>query len=313
MEPAEIIKACMERGILVSSEDLKRMEAGLELDKFIASKQQPQAQPQEEPKTGKTTYRARRAKPKDTMTPGDLMEQYKNRYEAIKGMLLSKTSAISIGNARDSAASVSLIGMVKQLIESGFVLEDVTGEIEVVCDGSRPIEEDDVICVRGPVKNGRMFCKDMIYPDVPLLRPIGRIESTLLLLPKPGKPAATADMVLSTEPVETGAKNIVLDSSPSHLSIYKDGKVNVLFYKTGNGTSQQDAINMLKKRLLKKPGGLLVDGDAFLIEPVPDIFWVSGKGQDWIETYKGVTIVHTPDSSEKQVLIDLKTREAKLI
>ncbi len=310
MGPGEIIKACMERGLLVSGEDLKRIEAGMSIDELLASKQtQPNEVPKGEEKPAKITCRLRRARPKGMITPNEILEQHKSKYDTIKGMLLSKTSAVSVGNVRDSAASVSIIGMVKRVAEGGFTLEDVTGEMDVVCE-SKGIDDGDVICARGPVKNGRMSCRNVLYPDVPLLRPIGRIEASMLLIPAAGKPAASADIVISTEPTETESKNIVLDSNPSHLSIHKDGKVNVLFYKTEGEVSQQDAINMLKKRLLKKPHGMLADGGAFLIEPVPDIFWIVGKGQDWIETYKGVTIVH---SAEKQAFIDLKTREAKLI
>ncbi len=312
MNTEEIIKACMERGLLVSSEDLKRIEAGMSIDELLASKEQERQMQHEEKKPAKTTCRVRKARPKGKITPSEILEQHKNRYDAIKGMLLSKTSAVSVTNVRDSAASVSIIGVVKRSTKSGFALEDVTGEMDVACE-SRDIEDGDVICCRGPVRNCRMSCKNVIYPDVPLLRPIGRIEASMLLIPSSTRSAEKADVVISTSPIETEAKNIVIDSNPSHLTIYKDGKVSVLCYKTEEETNQQDAINMLKKRLLKRPRGVVADGDAFLIEPVPDIFWIIGKGQDWIETYKGVTIVHSAENSERQAFIDLKTREAKLI
>ena len=313
MDAEEIIRACMERGILVSGEDLKRIEAGLGVEDFIASKTQPVRSDVEDVKSGKLTHRLRKAR-QETITPADIVEQEKNRYEAVKGMLLSKTSAVSISNARDGAASVTLIGVVRQKGESGFVLEDFTGEIGVVCDGGKNVDEDDVISVRGAVKNGKLACKDVIYPDVPLLRPIGRIEASLLLMPKSAKQAAVADVVLSATPTETEAKNIVIEASPSHLNLYKGGgKVSVIFYRTADEMTQQQAINMLKKRSLKKPAGLAADAGAYLIDPVPDILWITGKGQDWIETYKGVTIVHSPEGSDRQAFINLKTRESKLI
>jgi len=310
MDAEEIVKACLQLGVLVSGEDLKRIEAGLSVEDFIASKTQAVMPEVDDGKQSKLTYRLRKTK-QDIITPADIIEQEKNRYEAVKGMLLSKTSAISISNARDGAASVTLIGVVRQKGESGFVLEDFTGEIEVVCDGDKNVDEDDVISVRGAVKNGKLVCKDVIYPDVPLLRPIGRIEASLLLMPKPAKPAAAVDAVLSTGPVETETKNIVIEASPSHLNLYKSGgKVSVIFYRTADEMTQQQAINMLKKRSLKKGKGIAADAGAYLIDPVPDILWIAGKGQDWIETYKGVTIVHSPEGSERQAFINLKTREA---
>ena len=314
MEQGEIVRACMARGLLVSGEDLKRIEAGMSIDELLASKQM--QQPQQEERAGKLTYRFWKTKQKETVTPSDILEQQKNRYETIKGLLLSKTSAISINNARDNAASVSLIGMVRQVTENGFVLEDFTDEIDVACEGSKPaaVDEGDVISVRGPVKNGKLLCKDIIYPDVPLLRPIGRIDASLLLITKQAKPATGSDVILSTNPIESDAKNIIINASPSHLGIYKDGrKVNVLFYRTEGEMDQQAAINMLKKRGLKKGRGFVADGEAYLMEPVPDILWIVGKGRDWIETYKGVSIIHTQENSEKQAFIDLRTREAKLI
>ncbi|MBM3303553.1 MAG: hypothetical protein FJY76_00510 [Candidatus Aenigmarchaeota archaeon] len=335
MEQSEIVRACLERGLLVSIEDIRRVEAGLSIDELLASKQPQQAaakpQPADEEKAGRLSHRFRKPKAKETIAPSDILEQQKSRYEALKGMLLSKTSAVSIGNARDSAASVSLIGAVKRATENGFVLEDVTGEIDVLCDSSKAagVEEGDVVCVRGPVKGGRLLCKDIIYPDVPLLRPVGRMEASMLIMPKAGSPAAKADIVLSAEPVEAAeteaksAKNIVVEASPSHLTLYKDGsRFNILFCRTESEISQQAAINMLKKRSLKKPKGMIADNDAYLIEPVPDILWIAGKaskagagqaGHEWIETYKAVTIISLPEGSGKQAFINLRTREAKLI
>ena len=312
MDPAEIIRACMERGILVSSEDLKLMEAGLSVEEFMASKTQaPQVPPQEE-KAGKITYRLRKSKIAETVTPAEILEQRKSNHETIKGLLLSKTSAVSISNAGEGQ-SVSLIGMVKRVGDGTFLLEDVTGEIEVSCPSGCNVSPGDVVCARGTVRGGRMLCSDVLYPDVPLLRSVGRIEATMLLVPGKGKPAAPADIILSTEAIDTDSKNIVFSSSPTHLCVYRDGKVNVTFYRSDDEISRQDAIGMLKKRLLRKTKALVADEESFLIEPVPDILWIASHGGEWIETYKGVTIVHTPEDSVRQAVIDLKTREARLI
>lgn len=309
MEPSEIVRRCFEHGLLVSSEDIRHIQEGLDIDEFIRSKQ-PEIRKSEE-REGRITTRLKKFEQKSAMTPKDSIDCYKNKYESLKNMLLTKTSAVSVGNARDSMVSVPLIGMAKQLNEKSFLLEDATGEIEVLYDGKAALENDDVICARGPVRGGKMVCKDIILPDIPLLRPIGRIEASLLLVPKPMEITnMNADVVASTEPLKTETKNIVMDSSPSHLGIYKDGKVQLLFYKPEGSMSQQEAINMLKKRFLKPPNSLAAGLEAFLIDPVPDILWMVGKGQDWIETYKGVTIVH---SFEKPVLINLGTREARFV
>ncbi len=316
MEPSEIVRRCLEHGLLVSYDDVKRIEKS-GIDEFVASKRQEPGPGMEEDKEkeGRIMIRHRKFEQKNTVSPNDSVGYYKNKYETLKGMLLSKTSAVSIGNAHDSMASLSLIGMVKQLGERSFTLEDTTGEIEAVYDGRAALDNDDVICARGPVREGKVVCKDIILPDIPLLRAIGKIEASLLLLPKPMETAGLgADIIASTEPVKTDAKNIVISSSPAHISIHKDGKVQLLFCMPESGMSQQEAINMLKKRYLKLPAPqkslacLAAGQDAYLIEPIPDIFWLLAKGEEWIETYKGVTIVH---SFEKPVLINLGTREAR--
>ena len=85
------------------------------------------------------------------MEPKDFSDYYNSRYEHLKEILLKKTKAVSINNAKKSFNDVSVIGMVKELTDSGFVLEDPTGEIEV--QSKSDVSEDDVIAATGFVRN----------------------------------------------------------------------------------------------------------------------------------------------------------------
>jgi hypothetical protein len=303
MDQSEIIRACLERGILVSEDDIRRMEAGLSVYDFIASKAQRDNPQQQDGKTGRIVCRVRKPKAASEITPADIVESRRKKYDAIKSMLLPKASAISISNAGDSRVQLSVIGVVKRLSPDGFVLEDPTGEMEMRSD-AKGVAEGDVIGCRGPVSGSRMICKDIILPDVPLIRPIGRAAASLLV---GAKPSGQADVVASLEPVQTDAKNILLDGSPSVLSVHKDGaKVVVLFFRPESPVGPQDAVGMLKKRCLKVPA--TSDAESCVIDPVPDVFWIHGKSGDWTEIYKGVLVVHT---SERSCLINLETKEAK--
>ena len=220
-------------------------------------------------------------------------------------MLLTKTSAVSISNAKDSRAPVALIGVVRRSAASSFMLEDMTGEIEARFESPFPVDDGDVVCARGPVAGGVMQCKEVLLPDVPLIRATGRMDARLLLTS--GKSDEGCDVVISTAPIDTDTKNVVVGDSPSTINLYKDGgRVCVLFYKNTDGLAPQDVVSMLKRRCLRLPKPQVA---SCVIEPVPDILWVSGAGKSWTEIYKGIRIVHTCGGS---AAIDLSSMETKL-
>ena len=49
MEPSEIVKRCLDAGVLVSGEELARIEGGFDVYDFIKSKSAPMAEPANEP------------------------------------------------------------------------------------------------------------------------------------------------------------------------------------------------------------------------------------------------------------------------
>jgi DNA polymerase II small subunit/DNA polymerase delta subunit B len=293
------IKELLRRGYMVTPDTLKRIEevgveaffsenAGSGTFLMGTKKQEPQ----------KPTLEISVSRPitKPSLDTKDLIRNYTNRYNTLKSMLSGKTEAISINKAA-SQFEASVIGMVKQVNPQGFSLEDPTGSIGVV--SRQRVDLDDVIGVRGTVREGVMQAKEIIYPDIPLSRQTPKIEAKLPLSIK----TENNNSVLligdnKTEPL----KNLIW------INLEKGGnKIHILAYKPQKETGPDTATGFLKKRHLY-PGikDIVSSEDSHVIDPIPDFFWIIGKSR-WKNIYKGVTVFSTPENSK--VDIDLSTRE----
>jgi len=272
----ETVKKLIENGVLPTQDILKKIEKhGIE---SVLKKNKKHAE---------MSIEKRAINALETLTPKDFFQYYTNKYEGIKSLLLKKMSAISINQAKNSFLPVSVIGMVQEKTPSGFILEDPTGRIEVISQEDS-IKPDDVLGVAGPVREQKLFAEKIIWPDIPLTHKTKNIPITITLS------------------LEKKDKNtIVPDTNPFWCDIwYGNEKITLLAYKPENEIEKQDAFELLKKRHLSpERNRITFVEDYFLIEPVPDVFWIIAQ-KEWSAIYKGVTVV-----SGEKVKINLENME----
>jgi hypothetical protein len=191
--------------------------------------------------------------------------------------------------------------MVKDVVQAGFVLEDITGEIEVMHSGN-DISANDVLGVKGHVREGKLFASELVWPDISLSRPMHRIAGAALVLTEcPDKAPKDTNLLLSS----VKAPGMQAVQSPGWATITKDKKgIAILSYIPG---TDADPKEWLKKRCLPLPKKAIPgSSNPFVLDPVPDILWVIGSEQKK-EVYKGVLIVYTGKGSAR---INLETMEA---
>ncbi len=311
MNKKEIVKKFLEHGVMLSPEVLDKINENNIEDFLSRAAKTEKTRPKGTKETG-IKIRMREAIQKQKMSTKDFIDYYNNRYNGIRNVLIKKMSAVSVGNAKKSFSDVSVIGMVKEVAVAGLVLEDPTGEIDVVLKNKEGINHDDVIGIKGFVRENRLFANEVIFPDVPLTRPIGSIDASILLTTKITERVKEVmketDLVFTLENNPNTLETIKPNSNPGWITLSKNNKeLNLLVYKPENKVAIKQAVNLLKKRHLPTPKNKITGpDDLFLIEPTPDIFWLVSD-EKGAETYKGVTIISCgPDSA---VRINLKTRE----
>ncbi|MBI4021258.1 MAG: hypothetical protein HY369_03375 [Candidatus Aenigmarchaeota archaeon] len=206
-----------------------------------------------------------------------------HKFTGIRALLLPKLAPISIGNTLRSFGSVTLIGMVREPVPGGFVLEDPTGAIAVLA-ADRP-DPRDVVGVRGQMREGKVLLQELIYPDLPL--PTGdKPAATLLLTPTP--------LAQPGHQVAAGTGNLPGIAFVPRVPAWVQVAGAQLLIATGAGNPQ----GWLKKRHL--PETITSARDDYLIDRVPDILWV-WAAENKASIYKGVTIVQTDPRSWARV------------
>ncbi len=115
----------------------------------------------------------------------DFVAHYKHRYEFMKTLLQQRTDlqdVISLSRAlkREIMEEVSVIGMVydKDYTANGnllYTLEDPTGSLKLLINKNNQklfemgekICPDEIIGLKGKIKNKMIFCDQVFFPDVP--------------------------------------------------------------------------------------------------------------------------------------------------
>jgi DNA polymerase II small subunit/DNA polymerase delta subunit B len=297
MDQQEIVRHLTQKGVIVTPEMLKKIKSG-ELDSLAV---QTTAKPKEKAKPT-LSVKIKKTERLSRMSPKDFVSYYNTRYEGLKEILLKKMTALSINKARETAEA-SVIGMVKEKNVQGFVLEDATGDIDVI--SKEEVREDDVVGVRGVIREGKLFQTEMVWPDVPLNHTAQFIPDMTLLLTTTideniKKIMKDFNLVFmpdkhETEPtMEESNKLIANLPNPCLATINKEGnEFNLLLYKPNRTISAKEALELLRRRHLspdKKE--IFSKTDPYFIEPVPSLFWIISDNQH-VERYKGVTIIIT--------------------
>ncbi len=307
----DVVRELLKRGHLVSPETLERVDMN-NIDSIAREKTLVLTETQPENRLSVSVEAPIKI---TTITPQDFLEHCMRRYETIRDMLLRKTEAVSVNKARKSSAPVTTIGMVREILPSGFVLDDPTGEIDVILTGHNtiPIETGDVVAVRGNVREEKFFAEEIMLPDIPLTNAINRIENTNLFLTTrhsapPGlKPD---DVLVSKHPLKH--KHVVsCFPNPAWIAISRGAnRITLLVYEPPGETTMEKALLFLKKRYINTEKAVLAkNSDPFLLAAVPDIFWLISKNQ-WTLPYKGVTIISCKDQDAR---INLNTRDVAFL
>jgi DNA polymerase II small subunit/DNA polymerase delta subunit B len=293
MQSQDIVRELTKKGVLVTPEILKKIKDDPGSIQDL----------QKKPKTGakkRLSVKIIALKNNNRMSPQDFTAYYNNRFSKIKNMLLKKMDALSINKVKEEFSQVSVIGMVREKTAQGFILEDMTGEIDVVSNES--VKQDDVIGITGAVREGKLFQSEAIWPDVPLTNKPNTITETTLLLTT----FLDENLVKTIDGFSLvfffGKADIDLSDdkktklfelqNPCSATINKEGKdYNILVYKPPEPIIPKEAICYLKRRHLSpKKDQIKSTIDQFIIDPVPDLFWVVSN-QRHIERYKGVTLI----------------------
>lgn len=317
----EIVRKALEAGILLTPGLLETLneEKLEEMIKEAKQKDKAVLTERERPTKSRLIIKVKRVVPKAKLKPEDFTRYYNNKYEGIKKLLLKKLDAVSINKVGESYDEISVIGMVKEPTPRGFVLEDPTGEIEVI--SNKEPEADDVVGVKGTSREGKLIEKEIILPDIPLDYKSKKIKNLSLLLTTSltDKAMALTRATNFTLIPKLGDENlnekekeqVITDfTNPTWITISTpEDEMNILVYNPGEEIEQKQVIDYLRKRHLSpKRNKTLGPDDYFFIEPVPDILWLISP-KKFLENYKGVTIIsfEAPDAAR----VNLGTREVE--
>lgn len=208
------------------------------------------------------------------LKPIDISYIHAQKYKEIKEIILEKTNPVSINKLKDVSGKAEIIGVVFEKTQRGFVLEDETGSIDVIC-GKEEADEDDVVGVRGAFRNGVFVAEEVIYPDVPLGR-----ESDIINIPISVRGAE----------LSIGNRDFKIDKPIKHFVVSEEKRnMRILFYKAEKPLSKDEAVKILKRRFIEIRRGVL--SSFFVIKKEPDVFIISSEdSKEERINYKGVSI-----------------------
>jgi hypothetical protein len=284
MEKREILREFLKHGIMLSPEEFEKINES-NYKKILESYIKPSKKQEEE----NTEVSVKKTERKKKLSVIDVTKIYRKRYEILRDIILNKTQAISINKVASLASEICIVGVVKEITEKGFIIEDLTGRVEVIAE-TGTIEIDDVIGVKGFCKDNKIFPKEIIFPDIPLINKPSLIDIDILF----NCQKRPADVIIGYD-IEEGEKTAKLNRNVEWVNIKKDNdEITILVYKPKRYVDKNEAILYLRKRSLPFD---LNEIDSIVIENVPQIFWIVSNNLNWKENYKGVVIISTEKSS----------------
>ncbi len=212
-------------------------------------------------------------------------------FSALQSVFEKKNRAVSIINASGNSGSASVIGLVKNILPDGFVLEDQTGEIKII--SKIQAEEDDVIMVSGRVYGKSIYADSVEFPEV-LEKPERKSPKKCEIVFGRISEGADYSITFGGE-FSIGKKSLVVGKNPAML------KINNISVLINPAIAKIPPLQILKKRRL--PGRL------FAIAEAPDIF-LTRSSENFSGNYKGTGVVAIDEKSVAR--INLKTREVEI-
>lgn len=297
MQKHEIVRRFLDEGMLISPQLLTSLE-NENLEESISEAKAVNALVFSSKKPYEVSIQKNETKGK--LKPADIASFYKSKYEGIRDILKNRADAVSINRLGSVFGDTAAIGMVSELFPNGFVIEDTTASIQVISK-ERP-DIDDVIAVKGAVRENRIFASEVIYPDIPILRKIKSLGMSIAFL-EAGQ-QATADIRFSFEPLDACR----LMPNPAHIRVKKDREsMYIVAYQPPSEISIRKVTELLKKRhLMLDKAQIRAATDYFILKEEPDIVWIRSKTSGKL-VYKGILVVCGPAA------INLQTKHVDFI
>ncbi|MBU5689715.1 MAG: hypothetical protein QXM68_00655 [Candidatus Aenigmatarchaeota archaeon] len=226
------------------------------------------------------------------------------KYEKIRDIFISYgINAISINKINENTREFSAIGLIFSKTPKSFVLEDLTGEIEINVEGLMKnklseFNNDDVVAVSCIKERDKYFAKKLLHPDIPLDRNVKKLNENI-------------EIELSLG--ENSFININDFDSPVMLDF---DNINFLvipriFLEKIDKAEKEYFIDILKKRYMLPEFNpkISYSEDDFVMDELPD-FIISDIGERASKNYKGTTILLLDENGFK---VNLHTREVNEI
>ncbi len=305
MDDSALVRELTSRGIIVTRDVLERAKSGgIGSVAGHAKKKAP----------AKVYVRIHRVPARETMAVREFGEHYTKRFEALREMLLKRTSAVSISNAKESSSPVSVIGMVRERTSNGFLVEDNTGDLGVV--SGEAVAPDEVVAVTGRTREGLLIAESIERPGIPEQAVPGKPPGLMLLLTTfmdqgLRESLGGFDVVIAPENSGIGGGEKIISDvpNPGKLSVFRgESELRVLLYRPPEPCQPEDPVRWLEARhLLPGTNEIISVPDPFLIDPVPHIFWVI-SGERRVAFHRGVSIIMSRENDA--VRVDTSTGKA---
>jgi len=311
----KIVEQFLKEGVLLSPETLEKItETNLEhmLEKGKKSKSFVFSFQDEKPEKPEPVIEVRKLQRRVKLQPQDFAKYYNTRFEGLRDILLKKMEdVVSVANAKKSGSATATIGMVREQTQRGFIIEDTTGNAEVISK-NEDVGIDDVIGVKGAVKEEKLFAEEIIWPDISMSHKHNRPDFTIALSEKAEHkkedgiaafPPESGDFLITPEAVHGFDKKKTLLPNPGWITITKDSlTVTVLVYKPDKKATQKEVLSWLRKRhLCPDKNQIRGTDDPFLIDTIPDVLWIvnekkeGGKELEGAEAPSGNHSTFTPE------------------
>jgi len=277
MEKKEILEFFLKNGILLSPEEFDQINEKNYLEFF----QRKKAETKREEIVVETQTKRK-------ITNKEFVNISREKFDFLRNLLIQKTEAVSINKGKKLFSTITIIGRVKESGSKGFVVEDETGETEVIGE-NKDVNIGDVIALKGYFKDNVFYANQIIWPDIPLDHE-NLLDIRLTLTPK-----VKEDMIgfVICPKAKTEGRVIGGFSKYGKIKIMKDNKeIIIIAFSPSKEMSEEESIKILKKRII--PESSLLEN---IITEVPHIFWIFNNGRNWARNYKGVVIVSTDNES----------------
>lgn len=241
----------------------------------------------------------------------DYTKHFLSRYEKMKNIIENNLEKIiSINKINENTINFSIIGIVKEKLTSSLIIEDPTGEIEILFEGLvkqklQNIDVDDVIGIVCKKIGNKYHASKVVFPDIPLEREVKKTKENIKIL-------------VTNEELKSEDNTLIININKEDKPIiYETDNVKILLIPKVFFRNIDESINseilekILKKRhLYTKFSPIISFGeDNFLLDEIPDIV-LSDLEPKMYKNYKGTTIISLPNN-DTYFIVNLKTRDVE--